>query len=156
MKLSTKKGRLQAKNVCSFKHFSRNNFWDLELLAHGLHTMKSSCYSFQVTGSFCCQVLKNFFFFFLHFTINYVWCQFLPTYWYDKWKKIFRILIMKWVTNSLRVQFFLYFIIGQLPRVSVEDRERKRVDSVFKTSACLSVCSLIVCKFSHFLYYKVL
>ena len=45
---------------------------------------------------------------------------------------------------------------GQLPRVSVEDPERKRVDSVFKTSVCLSVCSLIVSKFSHFLYYKVL
>ena len=35
--------------------------------------------------------------------------------------------------------------IGQLPRVSVEDRERKRVDSVFKTSACLFVCLFFDC-----------
>ena len=47
-------------------------------------------------------------------------------------------------------------VIGQLPRVSVEDPERKRVDSVFKNFVCLSVLCLSVSKFSHFLYYKVL
>ena len=36
---------------------------------------------------------------------------------------------------------FLKSIIGQLPRVSGEDPERIRVDSVFETSVCsLSVC----------------
>ena len=41
--------------------------------------------------------------------------------------------------------------IGQLPRVSREDPERIRVDSVFETFVCsLSVCSLFVSKFSHF------
>ena len=41
--------------------------------------------------------------------------------------------------------------IGQLPRVSREDPERIRVDSVFETSVCLfSVCSFLVSKFSHF------
>ena len=43
------------------------------------------------------------------------------------------------------------FLIGQLPRVSTEDRDR--VVSVFEFHL---VCSLIVSKFSHFLYYKVL
>ena len=34
----------------------------------------------------------------------------------------------------------LYFVaIGQLPRVSVEDPERIRVDSVFETLVCVSV-----------------
>ena len=47
----------------------------------------------------------------------------------------------------------LSIFIGQLPRVSGEDPERIRVDSVVETS----VCSLFfVSKFSHFLYYKVL
>merc|ERR1712208_225425 len=47
-------------------------------------------------------------------------------------------------------------IIGQLPRVSREDPERIRVDSVFETLVCVFVLCLSVCKFSHFLYYKVL
>ena len=45
------------------------------------------------------------------------------------------------------------FIIGQLSRVSGEDPERIRVDSVFETSVlCVFVCH----KFTLFLYYKVL
>ena len=48
-------------------------------------------------------------------------------------------------------------LIGQLPRVSGEDPERIRVDSVFETSVCsLFVLCLFVSKFSQFLYYKVL
>ena len=45
---------------------------------------------------------------------------------------------------------------GQLPRVSGEDPERIRVDSVVETFDCLSdcslffVCSFLVSKFSHF------
>ena len=53
-----------------------------------------------------------------------------------------------------------YFSIGDILANSleypVEDPERIRVDSVFETFVCLCVCSLSVCKFSHFLYYKVL
>ena len=41
---------------------------------------------------------------------------------------------------------------GQLPRVSTEDR----VVSVFEPSVCLFFVCLLVSKFSHFLYYKVL
>ena len=47
-------------------------------------------------------------------------------------------------------------VVGQLPRVSGEDPERIRVDSVFETLVCLSVLCLSVSKFSPFLYYKVL
>merc|ERR1712180_492048 len=46
--------------------------------------------------------------------------------------------------------------IGQLPRVSGEDPERIRVDSVFETSVCLFFDCLLVSKFTLFLYYKVL
>merc|ERR1711895_314257 len=50
---------------------------------------------------------------------------------------------------SLSVFFSLFFsqsYIGQLPRVSGEDPERIRVDSVVETSVCLSVCSLFDCQ----------
>ena len=40
--------------------------------------------------------------------------------------------------------------IGQLPRVSGEDPERIRVDSVFETSVCLFFDCLSVSKFSQF------
>ena len=44
-----------------------------------------------------------------------------------------------------------YFYVGQLPRVSGEDPERIRVDSVVETFVCLfSVLCLLVSKFSHF------
>ena len=46
----------------------------------------------------------------------------------------------------------IFVVIGQLPRVSGEDPERNRVDSVFETFVLcsLSVCLFFVCKFSHF------
>ena len=47
-----------------------------------------------------------------------------------------------------RVQYST--VIGQLPRVSREDPERIRVDSVVETSDCLFSACLLVSKFSHF------
>ena len=43
------------------------------------------------------------------------------------------------VTKAILKLFYLpsLFTIGQLPRVSVEDPERIRVDSVFETLVCL-------------------
>merc|ERR1712240_954534 len=48
-------------------------------------------------------------------------------------------------------QFLKRLSVGQLPRLSREDPERIRVDSVFETSVCsLSVCLFFVIKFSNF------
>merc|ERR1711873_299076 len=53
-------------------------------------------------------------------------------------------------SQSLNRLFFVClivnFLIGQLPRVSTEDR----VVSVFEPCVCLSVLSVLVCKFSYF------
>ena len=43
--------------------------------------------------------------------------------------------------------------IGQLPRVSREDPERIRVDSVVETSVCLSVLCLLACVSANFLIF---
>ena len=61
-------------------------------------------------------------------------------------------------TESENSKHVLNFKVSEdvLQLTSSLEYERIRVVSVFEPSVCLFACSLLVSKFTHFLYYKVL